>query len=221
MILRIFVSFPGVEYAPESNKTKTKQGKEDSMPLDRKHLVSALANTGARWKATPEGVIKEHSLGDSPGAEENSLQVREMLARANHQHFMAMAAVAAPTAYPYTDHQQPCKPCPDWATRLTKIKAWHTITATSSMKDWIANHGPLATCFTVYQGFDAYHTGVYHHVSGALRGGHCVCCVGYSDKLQAWICKNSWGTGWGQGGFFLIAYGQCGIDSTMWALELA
>jgi len=123
--------------------------------------------------------------------------------------------------FPYTPHQQPCKPCPDWEKRLTKIKAWHPIALASAMKDWIANHGPLITCFSVYQDFDAYHSGVYHHVSGGFRGGHCVCCIGYDDSQHAWICKNSWGTGWGQSGFFLIAYGQCGIDSTMWALEAA
>jgi len=122
--------------------------------------------------------------------------------------------------FPYTDHQQACNSCSDWVNRLKKIKAWHTITATSGMKNWIANYGPLVTCFTVYQDFDAYSTGVYHHVSGAARGGHCVCCIGYDDKVQAWICKNSWGNGWGEKGFFYIAYSQCGIDAMMWALQL-
>jgi len=34
-----------------------------------------------------------------------------------------------------------------------------------------------------------------------------------------WICKNSWGTGWGESRNSCIDYGQCGIDSTMWAVE--
>ena len=45
--------------------------------------------------------------------------------------------------------------------------------------------------------------------------------VGYSDTEQAWICRNSWGTGFGGAahadgtgaGFFKIGYGQCNIDS--------
>ncbi|SRR5579862_19978 len=123
--------------------------------------------------------------------------------------------------FPYTDHQQTCNPCSDWQKRLTKIKAWQSITSAADMKSWIANKGPLITCFNVYEDFDNYTSGIYHHVSGALRGGHCVCCVGYDDKSRAWICKNSWGTGWGEHGFFHIAYGQCGIDSTMWGLEFA
>jgi C1A family cysteine protease len=76
------------------------------------------------------------------------------------------------------------------------------------------------TCFSVYADFFNYHTGIYHHVSGSLQGGHCVCCVGYDDVKRCWICKNSWNTSWGDSGFFNIAYGQVGIDAAMWALEL-
>jgi C1A family cysteine protease len=28
-----------------------------------------------------------------------------------------------------------------------------------------------------------------------------------------WIARNSWGTGWGDSGYFRIAYGECGIES--------
>ena len=79
---------------------------------------------------------------------------------------------------------------------------------------------PLITCFTVYADFYSYHSGIYHHVSGALEGGHCVCCIGYDDAKRYWICKNSWNTTWGDHGFFNIAYGQVGIDAAMWALEI-
>lgn len=290
------------------------------MAIDRDQLVSILADTSARWKAAPEGEIKQHSLGYVPDISEHSLQTREMIAHLNVQHLMTMSAGGGPALYPpvydwravashgglpagdyvtpirdqgqcgscvsfgsvaalesavlidrktpgkdddlseaflffchhgltggtcaggwntsaaltslqgtgtvtescfpYTDHQQACTPCADWQKQLTKIKAWHPITAAAAMKAWIAGNGPVVTCFSVYEDFDYYSSGVYHHVSGALRGGHCVCVVGYNDTLRAWICKNSWGTGWGQGGFFLIAYGQCGIDSTMWAIQL-
>ena len=42
--------------------------------------------------------------------------------------------------------------------------------------------------------------------------------IGYDDGTGSWICKNSWGTGWGEGGFFEIAYGQCNIDAAMWVV---
>lgn len=121
--------------------------------------------------------------------------------------------------FPYTDHQQSCGQCTDWQGRALKIGGWHTIGAIADMKAWISANGPLATCFTVYNDFFSYKSGIYRHVTGGVAGGHCVCVVGYDDAGGFWICKNSWGTGWGEGGFFCIAYGQCGIDSTMWAAE--
>jgi hypothetical protein len=50
----------------------------------------------------------------------------------------------------------------------------------------------------------------------AYTGGHAILCVGYQDSLGCWICKNSWGAGWGNmQGFFKIAYGQCNIEYDM------
>ncbi len=121
--------------------------------------------------------------------------------------------------FPYTDHQQSCGQCSDWQGRATRITGWHTISTAFYLKSWLSTRGPLATCFTVYNDFFAYTSGVYRHVSGGVAGGHCVSVVGYSDGGGYWICKNSWGTGWGEAGFFCIAYGECGIDSTMWAVE--
>ena len=48
---------------------------------------------------------------------------------------------------------------------------------------------------------------------GADVGLHCVEVIGYSEADECWICKNSWGTSWGDGGYFKIAYGQAGIDT--------
>lgn len=39
-----------------------------------------------------------------------------------------------------------------------------------------------------------------------LLGGHCVLMVGYNDSTQTFTCINSWGAGWGQGGFFNLPY---------------
>ena len=44
-------------------------------------------------------------------------------------------------------------------------------------------------------------------------GGHIVAVVGYDDAEQYWICKNSWGSEWGENGYFKIKYGECKIDS--------
>ena len=123
------------------------------------------------------------------------------------------------SAYPYTGGDQACGAPANWQSMVTKISGYHAITNAADMKNWLSTRGPLTACFAVYNDFFAYSSGVYRHVSGALAGGHCVCIIGYSDTEQCWIAKNSWGAGFGQGGFFKIGYGQCGIDAKMHAVD--
>ena len=122
--------------------------------------------------------------------------------------------------FPYTAGNQACKTCADATSRTTKIKTWTSLTTAATMKSWIAEKGPVSACFTVYEDFRYYKSGVYHHVSGAQLGGHCVCIVGYSDVDKCWIARNSWGSAWGEAGYFRIGYGEVGIDYEMWGVEV-
>ena len=110
---------------------------------------------------------------------------------------------------------------------ITDYSAWSSSMAGlpfDARKWYLANHGPMVMGFTVYEDFDHYGGGVYKHVSGDVRGGHCGLVVGYSDTNQAWICRNSWGTSFGGSahadgtgaGFFMIAYGDSNIDDTFY-----
>ena len=35
---------------------------------------------------------------------------------------------------------------------------------------------------------------------------HAVSIIGWDDSKQAWLCKNSYGTGWGENGYFFLSY---------------
>ncbi|MFI9811695.1 C1 family peptidase [Saccharothrix variisporea] len=131
------------------------------------------------------------------------------------------SGVADERCYPYVPGDQSCANlCGNSNARLTFIRGWRRYVTPASMKAWLSNTGPLIACFSVYADFqDCYHGGVYRHVAGELRGGHCVCVVGYDDIGKYWICKNSWGPNFGEQGFFRIAYGECGIDAEMWTVE--
>jgi C1A family cysteine protease len=121
--------------------------------------------------------------------------------------------------YPYVAVNQKAD-IPNGTTRTLKIRGYDSSANTAQMKRWLVEDGPLVTSFTVYDDFFAFFnggTGVYRHVSGGVAGGHAVCVVGYDDARSAWICKNSWGSRTAHpDGCFLIAYGQCGIDSRMY-----
>lgn len=117
--------------------------------------------------------------------------------------------------YPYTDVDQNCSNLnADWPNRLAKTTGFANIGGNAAaMKEYISTYGSITSCFIVYQDFFSYRSGVYRHLSGGVAGGHCVVLIGYDDSEGCWIAKNSWGTGWGDGGFFKIAYGEANIES--------
>jgi cathepsin B len=83
----------------------------------------------------------------------------------------------------------------------------------------IQNNGPVETTFYVYGDFYNYRSGVYSHVSGLYYGMHAVKVIGWgvSNGVNYWIAQNSWGTSWGESGYFRIKFGEVSFDQTMYA----
>jgi C1A family cysteine protease len=124
--------------------------------------------------------------------------------------------------FPYQDRDLPCsQSCEDWQSQAVRVVSWQEVTDVGARKEWLATKGPVIGCLAIYRDFFNYVGGVYRHTTGDLAGYHAVCVVGYSEGEQAWICKNSWGTDWGEAGWFKIGYGECGIDTefAMYAVE--
>ena len=93
--------------------------------------------------------------------------------------------------------------------------------ATPSGRKRAIGRAPVVAGMAVYQDFIAYRGGVYRHVLGATKRYHAVSVVGYDDTDQCWVAKNSWGPGFGEAGFFKIAYGECEMeDFPFYALEV-
>eukprot|EP01104_Vermistella_antarctica_P012634 TRINITY_DN3700_c0_g1_i1.p1 TRINITY_DN3700_c0_g1~~TRINITY_DN3700_c0_g1_i1.p1 ORF type:complete len:430 (-),score=77.40 TRINITY_DN3700_c0_g1_i1:105-1394(-) len=84
----------------------------------------------------------------------------------------------------------------------------------------IMTNGPVTADFLVYNDFILYSSGVYQHINGTILGGHAIKVIGWgvsSDGLPFWTVANSWGTAWGESGFFNILRGsdECGIESSV------
>lgn len=123
--------------------------------------------------------------------------------------------------FPYQDQDINCTPCSDRVNRLFNIEKWYEIINIDQRKEWLDQKGPLIACMAVYRDFFNYKDGVYRHTAGDLAGYHAISCIGYSEEEECWICKNSWGTEWGNKGFFKIAYGEAEIDTefAMYSVE--
>lgn len=126
--------------------------------------------------------------------------------------FAGDTGIVHEACYPYTAGNQACSPCGGWQDRVTQISGWTGTMGTANMKQTLADHGPFEATMLVYSDFFNYSSGVYRQTWGQLEGAHAVTVVGYNEPGGYWIVKNSWGTGWGENGWFKIAYGECGID---------
>ena len=70
--------------------------------------------------------------------------------------------------------------------------------------------GPGVVAFNTMTDFVTYSAGVYMPSAGArFIAAHAVTLVGWGTDggIPYWTCQNSWGSDWGEGGFFRIAQG--------------
>lgn len=89
------------------------------------------------------------------------------------------------------------------------------------MQREILARGPIESTFWVFSDFASYANGTYSRTLGATGplGGHAVRILGWgrdSQGVSYWKVANSWGSSWGDQGFFRIRRGQneCGIETT-------
>jgi len=105
---------------------------------------------------------------------------------------------------------------PNYENAYWDIVSYSTQTPTISTIKSALNNSPVTAVMRVYEDFyNDYEEGIYEYAYGDYVGWHYVVIVGYSDEDSCWTCKNSWGTGWGEDGYFRIAYGECYIDETI------
>jgi len=140
--------------------------------------------------------------------------------------FFSQAGTVLESCDPYVPADVPCTTgCPYQKTLL----GWGVISGasmpdTNALKNYIQTYGPVMT--TLYTGsfnnnwqkeFNAYNGSYPLYYVGSGTPNHGVLIVGWDDSLAhaggtgAWIVKNSWGTSWGDNGYFTIAYGSAKI----------
>ena len=123
------------------------------------------------------------------------------------------------SCYPYTQSNGTCgNACSTWQNDPYKIESWSLVYQWNSpditaLKSAVQTNGPVVVWMKVFSDFQSYTGGVYHYTSGNTTGNHFVLVVGWDDAKNAFHVKNSWGTGWGESGFFWMAYSEFGNSS--------
>ncbi|XP_063542171.1 uncharacterized peptidase C1-like protein F26E4.3 [Cydia strobilella] len=125
---------------------------------------------------------------------------------------------------PYQPHgdliQDGCRPKDPRRTSRYKVGPPYRLLKEEDIMYDIRESGPVQAVMTVYQDFFHYRDGIYRrsrHGDSKLQGLHSVRIVGWGEDRQEkfWIVANSWGTDWGENGYFRIARGsnESGIES--------
>ena len=105
--------------------------------------------------------------------------------------------------------------CADWDQRLETITEYgYAGSDPQSIKNTLVTYGPLSASME-WEGSGSFTDGVYH-CKTENQTNHAVVIVGYDDHhtYQAgediysgvWIVRNSWGTGFGEGGYFFFFF---------------
>ena len=122
------------------------------------------------------------------------------------------------------DDTIPCgDACPYCEGRMWKLASWGYISPNATAVKEKIQQAPVVAGMRVYGDFAVYTVGVYEHTYGSYIGNHLIAIVGWSDTEQCWICKNSWGTDWGEDtygvtgekGWFRIKYGECDLATNL------
>jgi C1A family cysteine protease len=158
--------------------------------------------------------VIEHTVGSDSGA-----QIRDGVKSVNK------LGVAPETEWPYSDknpgpflEKPPANVYGDAAKH--KVTSYQRVARSlSQMKGCLATGYPFVFGFSVYESFESAEVAKTGDApmpaaSEQLLGGHAVLAVGYDDKSQRFIVRNSWGAGWGQHGYFTLPYAYL-LDSNL------
>lgn len=135
------------------------------------------------------------------------------------------------TEWPYEINRFAAKPPPKSYTDALQDRAISYLRVSqglTAMKNCLAQGFPVVIGISVYESFESHTvetTGMVPMpgLSEQLLGGHALLVVGYRDSDQHFIVRNSWGTGFGDGGYIYLPYaylGDSNLASDFWTVRL-
>jgi len=130
-----------------------------------------------------------------------------------------MGGLELNSCYPYEGRNDVCRSnrCP----RAYTVRGVYPVPQNENLiYNALAGYGPLSIGVDASQ-WQNYGGGIVRSGCGN-RMDHAVQLVGYSPQQAGyWIVRNSWGAGWGAGGYILLAFGHnvCGMSNYVTAAK--
>lgn len=163
-----------------------------------------------------EGTVKEDS-----GA-----YIRDGIKSVNKQ------GVCSEKKWPYIVSKFKNKPTQASYTEAIKHTAINYARVTQTLNELklaLYNNHPVVFGFSVYESFESdivARTGIVPMPSknDSLLGGHAVLLMGYDNLHNGFIVRNSWGSSWGQNGYFILPYEYVtsnNLADDFWTITLA
>lgn len=92
-----------------------------------------------------------------------------------------------------------------------KVEQYGFVKGEHQMMAEIQKRGPISCRQAVTKAFFAYKGGIFKDTSGDKRPRHATSLIGWGKTPSGekyWVARNSWGTYWGEQGYFKILRGQ-------------
>jgi C1A family cysteine protease len=109
-----------------------------------------------------------------------------------------------------------------------KVDSYYSVTQNlADMKGCLAEGFPFVFGFTVYESFEqmaAPWVVPMPQQGETVVGGHAVLAMGYDDKEEVFLIRNSWGPKWGIKGYFYMPYAYLlddNLSDDLWTVRLA